>query len=108
MWTITNPKSNAGKANNHFSSSQMESGPLEEQQIAFIVAEVIKGLDYLHSLGIWHGNVESRQVMLTPSGEVKLAGFHFATDMLGAPGDAKWKDDRCKVNTFPTFNYICQ
>ena len=62
----------------------MESGPLEEQQIAFIVAEVVKGLDYLHSQGVRHGEVESRQVMLTPSGEVKLAGLQFATDMLGA------------------------
>ena len=62
----------------------MESGPLDEQQIAFIVAEVIKGLDYLHSQGIRHGEVVSHQVMLTPAGEVKLAGLQFATDMLGA------------------------
>ena len=64
-------------------SPQIESGPLEEQQIAFIIAEVIKGLDNLHSLGIRHGDVASSQVMLSQSGQVKLAGFHFATDLLG-------------------------
>ena len=62
--------------------TQIESGPLEEQQIAFIIAEVIKGLDYLHSLGVCHGDIVSHQVMLTPQGEVKLAGFHLATDKL--------------------------
>ena len=93
---------------------QIESGPLEEQQIAFIVAEVIRGLDYLHSLGIRHRNVVSHQVMLTQSGEIKLAGFHLATDTLDVtqlPGSTEEEDDGCKVSinldnlTTPNFNY---
>ena len=72
----------------------MESGPFEEQQIAFIVAEVVKGLDYLHSQGVRHGQVESRQVMLTPSGEVKLAGLDLAVDTLDAMQISGIKKDK--------------
>ena len=78
---------------------QIESGPLEEQQIAFIVAEVVKGLDYLHSLGIWHGDVVSHRVMLTQSGEIKL---HPAANMLDEtqlPRTTTRKDGGCKVST---------
>ena len=77
---------------------QINSGPLEEQQTAFIIAEVIKGLDYLHSLGIRHGDVVSRQVMLSQSGEVKLAGFHLANDLLGLNQKSNKKDDDYKVS----------
>ena len=78
--------------------TQIESGPLEEQQIAYIIAEVIKGLDYLHFRGIRHGDVTSSQVMLSQSGEVKLAGLHFATDLLGLTQNGDRKQDDFKVS----------
>ena len=39
----------------------------------------------------------SSQVMLTPMGEVKLAGFHFSTDMLGVAQLTRNKTDDYKV-----------
>ena len=72
------------------------------------MAEVIRGLAYLHSLGIQHGNVANDQVMLTTSGEVKLAGFYFATDMLGAtqlPNATDRKHDQYNVSNSKCFGY---
>lgn len=69
--------------------------------MAFIIAEVIKGLDYLHSLEIRHGDVVSSQVMLSQSGEVKLAGLHLANDTLDAsqlPGTIDNSDSGFKVS----------
>ena len=39
----------------------------------------------------------SSQVMLSQSGEVKLAGIHFATDLLGLTQNSTRKDDDFKV-----------
>ena len=41
----------------------------------------------------------SRQVMLSQSGEVKLAGFHFTTDSLDLNQNINGKDDDHKVST---------
>ena len=40
----------------------------------------------------------SHQVMLTPQGEVKLAGFHATTDALGTAQSSNKKDDVYKVS----------
>lgn len=45
---------------------------------AFVVAQVLRGLDFLHRLdggGQAHGNVRASHVLLSISGEVKLAGL---------------------------------
>ena len=58
----------------HANSSKME-----EMHIAAVLKEITLGLDHLHQHGVYHGNVNSLNVLLNRTGElqVKLSQFNF-------------------------------
>ena len=66
---------------------QQELGPLEEDLIAWILREVLKALNYLHSQGIAYGNMSTHNILFSiASGslEIKLDHTHTVIDGLGA------------------------
>ena len=54
------------------------SGPLEPPRAARIAADAAVALDYAHRAGVVHRDVKPANILLTPSGEVKVSDFSIA------------------------------
>uniref|UniRef100_A0A8C8SDP4 Mitogen-activated protein kinase kinase kinase kinase n=1 Tax=Pelusios castaneus TaxID=367368 RepID=A0A8C8SDP4_9SAUR len=56
-------------------------GPLSEKQIAYVCRETLQGLSHLHTKGKMHRDIKGGNILLTLSGDVKLADFGVSAEL---------------------------
>ena len=56
-------------------------GKLNEDVCAYILRQVLYGLDFLHSKSIIHRDIKSDNILFNRDGDIKLADFGYATQL---------------------------
>uniref|UniRef100_A0A7S4L1P0 Protein kinase domain-containing protein n=1 Tax=Paramoeba aestuarina TaxID=180227 RepID=A0A7S4L1P0_9EUKA len=62
---------------------------LQEEQISFILLEVLKALSFLHSCRRIHRDIKSDNVLMSYGGQLKLADFGFAAQLTQSKNNRK-------------------
>lgn len=54
---------------------------LSEQQISAFCASIVKGLAYLHQVGVVHRDIKPSNVLIDQDGKVKIADFGISVEL---------------------------
>ncbi|EGG23103.1 protein serine/threonine kinase [Cavenderia fasciculata] len=82
--------------------------PFQESNIAYVAREILVALHYLHSNGFVHRDLKSQNVMMTPSGDIKLIDFGLCASLKSGPkirmcGSPLWMPPEQIQQTYHSF-----
>jgi serine/threonine protein kinase len=52
--------------------------PFDAARVIDIMAQLLEGLQYAHDRGVWHGDIKPANILITSSGQAKIADFGIA------------------------------
>jgi serine/threonine-protein kinase len=61
----------------------VKKGPLPPQLIAYVIEQILRGLDYAHRRGVVHRDLTPANVLVSRDGEVKIVDFGIAASVDG-------------------------
>ena len=77
-------------------------GPLDESIVCVYTSQLLRGLQYLHAIGLAHRDIKCANLLLSDSGCLKIADFGTAKASELDP-----KDDEVDDELFATVGYVC-
>ena len=62
----------------YIAQSQADRQPINDDDVASIVGQLLEALDHAHSQGVWHRDIKPSNLIITPDGKVKVSDFGIA------------------------------
>ena len=52
--------------------SKKQESKMDEKEIAYVIREVAKGLEYIHTQGFIHRDIKAQNILVTMDGKIKI------------------------------------
>ncbi len=62
----------------YIAQSEADEVPINDDDVASIIGQLLEALDHAHRLGVWHRDIKPSNLIITPDGKVKVSDFGIA------------------------------
>jgi serine/threonine protein kinase len=87
-------------------SARLQSGPLVQEEVLHIGRQIAAAIQEAHERGIIHHDLKPSNILLTPTGQVKIADFGLASRLLPLSDPATTVDVARNIEVLGTLPYM--